>query len=263
MDKNYKGTPSSPGVYQIRNKTNGKLYIGQTSRFNRRAKQHENDLKRGEHRNKRLQNSWNLHGSESFEFEVLHVVVDKEQRNAVEQELLTKHFGDDCYNLRSDVTEPPSTWSHNPEETRRKMSEAKKGRTHSEETKRKMSEWQKGNPKNQTFSVETRRKMSESQKCRPPASEETRKKIAASKLGKPRPEHVLQKLREANLGRKLSEEHKQKLSESSAMRGKKLSAEHMEKLREANRLRWEMRRMEKEEISQLFLDDKTETSDSE
>ena len=46
------------------------------------------------------------------------------------------------------------------EETRRKMSEAHKGKTHSEETRRKMSEARKG----KTLSEETRRKQSDSQK---------------------------------------------------------------------------------------------------
>ena len=43
------------------------------------------------------------------------------------------------------------------EETRRKLSEARKGKTHSEETRRKMSEAHKG----KTLSEETRRKLSE------------------------------------------------------------------------------------------------------
>ena len=52
------------------------------------------------------------------------------------------------------------------EETRRKMSEAIKGKTHSEESKRKMSEAQKGNTNwlGKTHSEETKRKMSEASK---------------------------------------------------------------------------------------------------
>jgi hypothetical protein len=48
------------------------------------------------------------------------------------------------------------------DETKRKISEANKGRTHSEETKRKLSETQKG----KSHSEETKRKMSEAQKKR-------------------------------------------------------------------------------------------------
>lgn len=59
------------------------------------------------------------------------------------------------------------------DETRHKISEAKKGKHHAEETKKKISEAHIG----KTHSEETRRKMSESRKGRT-FSEETRKKIS-------------------------------------------------------------------------------------
>ena len=57
------------------------------------------------------------------------------------------------------------------DETRRKISEANRRRTHSEETRRKMSEALKG----RTLSDETRRRMSESHNN---MSDETRKKMS-------------------------------------------------------------------------------------
>ena len=69
------------------------------------------------------------------------------------------------------------------DDTRKKMSEANKGRTHSEETRRKISEANKGK-KHKPFSEETRRKMSESRKGRHSPmkgrthSEETRRKMS-------------------------------------------------------------------------------------
>jgi len=88
-------------------------------------------------------------------------------------------------------------------ETRKKMSEVKKGeknpnkgRTHTPEARQKMSEANKGNTRmlGKTFSQETRQKMSEAKKN---MSLETRKKIS-----------------EANKGKTLSQETRQKLSDA-------------------------------------------------
>ena len=65
------------------------------------------------------------------------------------------------------------------EQSRKKMSEAKRGKTLPEETKRKMSESHKGG----TASEESRKKMSESRKGKT-LPEETRKKMSLSKKGK-------------------------------------------------------------------------------
>lgn len=103
------------------------------------------------------------------------------------------------------------------DETKRKLSEAQKGRTspmygktHSDETRRKISEAMKGekNPmygkpspmKGKPHSDETRRKISESHKGKP-KSEQTKRKMSAAKKGKAR--------------KPLSDETKKKLSEAS------------------------------------------------
>lgn len=64
-------------------------------------------------------------------------------------------------------------------ETRRKISEARKGIQYSDDTRRKMSEAHKGKPGHPT-SEETKRKISEAKKGKPghPASEETRRKMS-------------------------------------------------------------------------------------
>jgi hypothetical protein len=70
------------------------------------------------------------------------------------------------------------------EETKKKMSEAKKGKPKSEEARKKMSEAHKGRPtwnKGKHFSEETKRKMSEAKKN---ISEEARKKMSESHKGK-------------------------------------------------------------------------------
>lgn len=60
------------GVYQIRNKINGKCYVGSTSRgFDERWCEHIKELRNGRHCNRHLQNAWKKYGEAAFAFEVL------------------------------------------------------------------------------------------------------------------------------------------------------------------------------------------------
>ena len=82
-------------------------------------------------------------------------------------------------------------------EIRRKISEAHKGKTHSEKSRRKMSDTRKG----KTHSEETKRKQSEAKKGKT-FSEEHKRKLSESQKGKSRSEESKRKLSEANKGRK-------------------------------------------------------------
>ena len=100
--------------------------------------------------------------------------------------------------------------------TRKHMSEAHKGKTHTEETKRKLSEARKGI----AFSEETKRKISEVHKGKA-LSEETKRKLSeahkgkpSGHKGKPHTEEAKRKLSEAHKGKLLSEETKRKMSEA-------------------------------------------------
>lgn len=62
-------------VYMIKNKVNGKIYIGQTYNkkgYKQRWNYHKWALKHNEHENKNLQNDYNVFGLEAFEFTLLH-----------------------------------------------------------------------------------------------------------------------------------------------------------------------------------------------
>lgn len=72
------------GIYKIKNIVNNKIYIGSSSNINKRKTAHFSYLKRNNHPNKHLQNSYNKHGKNNFEFNILEIctiddIIQKEQ----------------------------------------------------------------------------------------------------------------------------------------------------------------------------------------
>jgi group I intron endonuclease len=59
---------TTSGVYQITNTINGKRYIGSAVDIENRRAGHWSTLQKNKHRNQRLQNSFNKHGSDVFVF---------------------------------------------------------------------------------------------------------------------------------------------------------------------------------------------------
>jgi group I intron endonuclease len=85
------------GVYEIKNKVNGKRYIGSTiMSFSKRLEHHRCLLKNGTHKNAYLQNAWNKYGEDNFEFNIIEVV-DPCCTLEVEQTYLDDC--EDCYNI--------------------------------------------------------------------------------------------------------------------------------------------------------------------
>ena len=66
--------PLDCGIYQFRNLVNDKRYFGQSKRMKTRYLQHRSSLRRGIHRNSRLQNAWNKYGEAGFVFECVEEV---------------------------------------------------------------------------------------------------------------------------------------------------------------------------------------------
>ena len=62
---------SSIGVYFVRNRKSGKVYIGSSMNMRARLNKHKNHLQRGVHPNEYLQRAFSLHGEAAFEFGVL------------------------------------------------------------------------------------------------------------------------------------------------------------------------------------------------
>jgi hypothetical protein len=69
--REYKETQRPMGVYQIRNTVNGKVLIGTSVDLPSILNRERAQLRLGAHRNRALQQDWNEHGPEAFEFETL------------------------------------------------------------------------------------------------------------------------------------------------------------------------------------------------
>jgi len=105
------------------------------------------------------------------------------------------------------------------DESKKKMSDAQKGRTHTDETKKKMSDSAKGRP----LTDEHKKKLSDSRKGRI-ITDETKKKISDSGKGRTVTEETRKKISDANKGRTLTDETKKKMSDS--QKGRTLTDEH-------------------------------------
>lgn len=163
---------SVSGIYVIRNKKNNKVYIGSSFDIRKRTNAHKNDLRKGKHHNKYLQNSWNKYGERSFEFKILErceidMLLEREQFwiNSIGNEL--------TYNIAQNTSAPMLGLKHTAE-TLARMAKSQTGRKHSLETLAKMSIAQK----NRVFKpheIERMRTISIGRKATP----ETRAKLSA------------------------------------------------------------------------------------
>ncbi len=66
------------GIYIITNKVNNKRYIGSSINLLQRKGKHFRDLRANRHDNSRLQRSFNKHGEDQFEFEILFTCPESE-----------------------------------------------------------------------------------------------------------------------------------------------------------------------------------------
>lgn len=123
------------------------------------------------------------------------------------------------------------------EETKRKMSEAAKGRTHSEETKKKISETLQG----RNHSEEAKKKMSKKQQGRK-MKEKTKEKISKTLEGHSygtdwsHTEEAKKKMSETHKGKKMSEKTKKKISEGT--KGRDLKEKTKKKISETLKKNW-------------------------
>ena len=70
----YKERPKPAGVFQIKNKANGKVLLGSSLNLDGALNAHRFMLSTGSHRNGALQKEWNEYGAATFVFEILEMV---------------------------------------------------------------------------------------------------------------------------------------------------------------------------------------------
>ena len=171
------------GIYMIKNKVNGNVYIGQAVDIYERRKEHISLLRRGRHINNHLQRAWNKYGEDNFEFSIVeecdeNALNDREiywiaeygsYHNGYNQTLGGggvrgfKHDEETKQRISESLKGENAPWygKQRSEETKAKIGQASKerwtdefraymssintGRIPSEETKLKMSESQKKN----------------------------------------------------------------------------------------------------------------------
>jgi group I intron endonuclease len=192
-------------VYQAKNLVNGHTYIGYTGRgLKQREAQHRQTANGRGAPGHYLHNAIRKYGQENFVFEVLFDFLDDEElAKAYECEAIAKYKPE--YNISYG-----GEGGTLPEETRKKIGDANRGRKmppshhdkrvafltgrkHTDETRAKMSAAQKGHPSNlrgRAVAEETRQKISAANKGRVPwtkgkkHSEETRAKMSAWQIGR-------------------------------------------------------------------------------
>ena len=78
LKQEYKLIKTRKGVYQIKNKINGKILIGSSTDLKAIWNRQRTQLNFGSHPNKELQNEWKKYGEESFEFEIIIELKEKD-----------------------------------------------------------------------------------------------------------------------------------------------------------------------------------------
>src|SRR3990167_7223677 len=123
------------GIYQIRNLSNNKIYIGQSINIPGRIKNHKALLRDGKHHSLHLQNAYNKYGVESFEFATV-LLCEQHELTRYEQALVDRLAPQ--YNAKLECVNSPKGIKLR-ESTKQKISMAHKGKTKSLETRERMS----------------------------------------------------------------------------------------------------------------------------
>ena len=86
--------------YKITNIENGSFYIGVTTDYVKRKKQHFYQLEEGKHKNYKMQNDYNIYGKDAFKFEVFSELEGTEEEGyAYEYDLIQQYHATESYNI--------------------------------------------------------------------------------------------------------------------------------------------------------------------
>jgi group I intron endonuclease len=163
------------GIYMIRNKVNGRVYIGSSSKIENRIYLHKWELNRNDHHSPLLQRAWNKYGESAFEFST---VLIASVENLVMYEQLIIDFYDASnpktgFNICKIAGRPPVV--EYTQEMRKAISERAKGKS-----------LYKNNPERYALLLERAKARSgvNHHTYGKPMSDETKRKISESKRGK-------------------------------------------------------------------------------
>lgn len=198
----------------------GKVYIGMTCnkpvvRWGKNGSGYKN--------NTHFWSAIQKYGWDNFEHEILLYGLSKKQAEEKEKEFIKLYQSTNKtkgYNICSggEVNVPT-------DETKKKISDANRGRKWTEEQKARIS----GRDKGRFVPIEWREKMSASHKGIK-HSEETKRKISQSNKGKVFTEEHRKNISKSCKGRTVKEETKKKISETLLKSNRKISEKHKEKL---------------------------------
>ena len=142
------------GVYAILNKKNGNQYIGSAVNIAKRWHAHRCTLRKGKHKNRQLQAAWNLDGEGSFDFRIITLCSEGEllvwEQAAMEQQDCSYNIAPTAgttagvKNTPETIAKMKAAKANVSDATREKIRQSMLGHVTSEETKRKISEATKG-----------------------------------------------------------------------------------------------------------------------
>lgn len=127
------------GIYQIKNLSTGVSYFGRTIDWSARRRRHLSDLRANQHKNPRLQHSWNARDEQDFQFSLVWPA-KPEELDELESFVLDFTFDTDrLYNAHKNSVGGFLGQKHS-EETKRKWGEARRGKKASETAKARLRE---------------------------------------------------------------------------------------------------------------------------
>ena len=180
------------GIYVIKNKANGKVYVGQSTQLNQRYSGHLRRIKKGTHHNEILQKSFYKYGFDNFEFSILEEVLEETLLNEREKYWIDFYGGinnDNVYNLKDPLLNEYSEY------VRKKISQSNAGVNNpnygnkwTDEMKEKFSKLKKGITLEERIGKEK--------------SDFAKEKMRQSQTGRKHPEEVKEKIRQHNVGEK-------------------------------------------------------------
>lgn len=203
------------GIYKIEYKN--VIYVGQSSDIGHRWKTHLSALRNNKHDNNRLQNVCNKYGIDNLFFSVIEFCKELELTTR-EQFWVDFYKEKDTYDVLNvgKFVDSPIRGSKHSKDTKRRISNSKKGKGLSEKHKRNIGKGNKG----KELSKETRRKLSEANKGEKNYmfgmhhSEDWKKRNSEIQKGRIKSEKECKKISKAKMGHKVSKETREKISQS-------------------------------------------------